>query len=564
VIRISVVVSVLVLALAGDAAAFVISEGPRAPGWTRAHVDPAPQPLTGTGEGMRIVANLPLEYTDGDVAASDIEMAGTHAFIGSYTEGLVIADISDPTHPRRAGVFRCGGGSQYDVQLSNDANLVLLTTDGTGASCLQAGQSGSMIIDATDKAAPRLVGFIPTAVGSHTHTLDDRTLYINNYPASYSKLEIFDLTNPSAPAKLSELSFDGEDSIHDSFVDHRPAGRSQLYAASIGYTDVIDVSDPRHPKILQRLADPSVTISHQAEPNAARDTLIVTDELAGGSEIPLCGALPVKLGEGLLPLIGDPTDTGAIHFYKLAPDGTLANGGEGPGKLGTFNLPYALNPTGGCTVHVFWQAPAENRLVTAWYGRGTHVVDFQDPSAARELAWFIPTGADTWSAKPHRVGDKTYIFTGDIVRGMDVLEYTGSGWPATAGAQELQRLAYRGASLVPAKPTTPSRPAKPVRGGVLLKRTVSVPRSRSARTTLTLSFRSRRGALVSKVRYRVRSGRRAVVRARVAALAGRYRYVLRVGDRGRVLARGTLRISKRQASSRTALGGNRLVCRIVA
>ncbi len=119
-----------------------------------------------------------------------------------------------------------------------------------------------------------------TKVGSHTHTLDNRTLYINNYPTSYSKLEIFDLTRPAAPRKLSELSFDGEDSIHDSYVDHRPDGRTLLYAASIGFTDVIDVTDPSKPAILQRLADADVTISHQAEPNAARDTLIVTDEFA--------------------------------------------------------------------------------------------------------------------------------------------------------------------------------------------------------------------------------------------------------------------------------------------
>ena len=59
---------------------------------------------------MRIVANVPLE---GTVAGSDIELAGDYAYVGSYGEGMVIVDISDPLNPRRAGVrgaTPCPGG----------------------------------------------------------------------------------------------------------------------------------------------------------------------------------------------------------------------------------------------------------------------------------------------------------------------------------------------------------------------------------------------------------------------------------------------------------------------
>lgn len=547
--------------LAGEAGASVFDDAPRAPGWTRAAVEPAPQPLTGEGAGMRIVGNLPIDPSD--VAASDLELHGDFAFIGSYSEGLVIADISEPTRPRRVGTFRCGGGSQYDVQLSGDANLVLLTTDSPGASCLPAGKSGSMVLDATDRANPRLVSLVETPVGSHTHTLDDRTLYINNYPTSYSKLETFDLTDPANPRKLGELSFGGQDSVHDSYVDHRPDGRTLLYAASIGFTDVIDVTDPAKPALLQRLADPTVSISHQAEPNHARDVLVVTDEFLGGQDAPLCGQLPVRPGEGLLtiPSVGDPTDLGALHFYRLAADGTMVDGGRGPGKVGTYNLPLALNPSGGCTVHVFWQAPDVNRLVTAWYGRGTHVVDFSDPSQPRNLGHFVATGANTWAAKPHRVGGKAYVFTGDINRGMDVLEFTGEGWPATAPAQEEQRRRIQGLPApAPAGPSTKPVPTKATRRGVAFSRRVRVPAARARRVTLTVTFRDTRDRVVSKLRFRVRPGRVATLRARIRAKAGRYRYVVRRGDRGRVLARGTLRVRAAQAS---VVDGRTMVCRIV-
>jgi len=556
----------LVLVAPAPAWATRLDEAPRAPGWTRAAAAPEPQPLTGSGEGLRVVANLPLDASD--VAASDLELHGDHAFIGSYSEGLVIADVSDPTRPRRVGRLPCGGGSQYDVQLSGDANLVLLTTDSSGASCLPAGTSGSMVIDATDRANPRLLSLIETEVGSHTHTLDDRTLYINNYPSSYSKLEIFDLTDPAQPRKLSELSFGGQSSVHDSYVDHRPDGRTLLYAASIGFTDVIDVTDRRAPRLLQRLADPTVTVSHQAEPNHARDTLVVTDEFLGGQDAPLCGQLPVRQGEGplTLPELGDPTDLGAIHFYRLGADGTMVSGGTGDGKIGTYNLPVQLNPSGGCTVHVFWQAPDVNRLVAGWYGRGTHVVDFTDPSQPRSLGHVIPTGANTWAAKPHRVGGKAYVFTGDIARGMDVLEFTGEGWPATAAPQEAQRRRIQGlGEPLPAGAPTPAPAGAPrpaTRRGAALRVRVRVPRARAARVTLTVRVLDARRRLVAKLRFRVRPGRVATLRARLRAHPGRHRYVVRMGERGRVLRRGTLQV--RAAAGAAAGGTPRLVCRIVS
>lgn len=556
------------LAAPAAGAALRLEEPPRQPSWLRAAAVAEPQPLTGDGEHMRVVGNLPLDNED--VAVSDLELHGTMAFLGSYTEGLVIADISDPANPRRLGKLDCGGGSQYDVQLSTDAKLVLLTTDSSGAKCLPADKQGSMVIDASDPRNPVLTSFIEIEVGSHTHTLDDKTLYVNNYPQGYSKLEVFDLADPAAPRKVGELGFGGEDSIHDSYVDHRPDGRTLLYAASIGYTDVIDVTDRTQPKLLQRLADPTVTISHQAEPNHARDVLVVTDEFAGGTDLPVCGGAPIKLGEGIplnnpiLPTGGDPTDIGAIHFYELAKDGTMVNGGRGDGKIGTYNIPYELNPAGGCTVHVLWQAPDQNRLVTAWYGRGIHVVDFTDPGAARSLGRFLPTGANTWAAKPHRVGDKAYVFTGDIVRGMDVLEFTGEGWPATAGPQEVQRRQIQGvAPSTPGPPTAPSSVPPPrTDRGVSFRTRLRVPAVRGTSPTkrrlLTITFTKGRST-VAKLRFRARPGRSRVLRARVGAKAGTYRYVIRAG--GTVLKRGSLRVSVANAS--TPSGGRTLVCRIL-
>jgi hypothetical protein len=531
-----------------------------------------PHPLTGEGSNMELVANVPVSF------GSDLELHGDLAFVGSYDEGLVIIDIADPTNPRRIGQFDCGGGSQYDVQLHPEAKYALLTTDNSNSKC-HSGQQGSMVIDVSDPANPREVSFIPitndagTAIGSHTHTLDWPYLYVNNYPTSYHKLEVFSLEDPAAPRKIGEMDFGaGEDSIHDSWVDHRPDGRTLLYAASIGATDVIDVTRPSAPAHLQRIVDPEVTISHQAEPSAARDTLVVTDEFSGGGDAPACGQT-VEATESplpVLPAVGDPGDVGGIHFYALGADGRVKGGLDG--KLGTYNLPAQQNPSGGCTVHVFWRAPDQDRLVTAWYGRGIRVVDFSDPASPQELGWYIPSNGNTWSAKPHR----GYIFTGDINRGLDVLRYTGEGWPANAGPAEVTRRAtqqsFRPDGSAPPEPSaapgdasagggpaggapsgSPSRGVNT--GSFALRKSVRVPRGVSQ---VVLRVRDRRKRVLGLLRYRVKPGVR-VLRARVAGRTGRYRFDVRPVGRRRILARGSFRVRPNPLVSVLLPRGKRIV-----
>jgi hypothetical protein len=502
---------------------------------------------------------------------------------------MVVVDISDPTKPKRVGKFNCPGG-QNDIQLSPDGKWVAMAIETRSNGC-HPQDEGTSILDVSDPANPREVAFINRQElpnGSHNNTLDWPYLYVNQYVTSYSQLEIFDVSkiDPATKAvpKVGGLSFNGEDSVHDLYVDHRPDGKTFAYAASIGFTDVIDVTDPAGPILRERVADPHVTISHQSEPNFDRSLLLVTDEYNGGAAFTgACGGseavrVPFPFG---VPAVGDPQNIGALHIYRLDASGNIADAG-GLDKAGTFNIPYQANeePSAGCTIHVFWQAPDENRMVTAWYGRGTRIVDYSNPAEPRELGHFIPTGSDTWSAKPHR----GYIFTGDILRGMDVLRYTGEGaarWPATSGPAEVQRARIQGAS--PPHPTGDQQPTpggqpgggQPAPGGqaqgprlrvgrrVFTKhvRVPDVPRKR--KTELVLSFYKKSG-LVTRVRLRTRDARVARLSTQVAGLAGHYRYTIRHGDRGKILGSGIVRV-KRSDTTRVDLPqGQDLICRVSA
>jgi hypothetical protein len=572
----SVVVLAAWLALAAPAGAFT---GVGEVGLTAAQEQ---APLEGTGENLELVANVPIDAAGTGVAASDLELHGNYAFVGSYGEGMVVVDIADPTKPKRVGKFACKGG-QNDIQLSPDGKYVAMAIETRNNGC-HPQDEGTSIIDVSDPANPREVAFInrqELPQGSHNNTLDWPYLYVNQYVTSYSQLEIFDLSTPSAPRKVGALSFNGEDSVHDLYVDHRPDGKTFAYAASMGFTDVIDVTNPAAPVLRERLQDPHVTISHQAEPNFDRRLLLVTDEYNGGAEnTGACGGAPARVPVPTgIPQFGDPQNIGALHIYRLDAQGNIADSG-GTDKAGTHNIPYAANeePSAGCTIHVFWQAPDENRLVTAWYGQGTRIVDYSDPTEPKELGHFIPSGSDVWAAKPHR----GYIFTGDILRGMDVLRYTGEGgarWPATAGPAEVQRARIQGAT--PPAPTGPdpapsptptpppsepgSQPRTPSKvGRRAFTKHVRVPAVRGRKTTeLVVSF-YRAKKLATRVRLKVRDARVAKLTTQVAGLAGHYRYTIRHGDRGRIVGRGIVKV-RRSATTRVALPpGQSLTCRVSA
>jgi hypothetical protein len=562
----------------GIAAAFACA-GPAA-----AQAPPQPHPLSGEGSNFEIVANVPMVGNSDAPAASDLELHGDHAFVGSYGEGMVVVDISNPLQPKRVGVFDCPGG-QNDIQLSPDGKIAVMAIDTTSNEC-HPGDEGTVIIDVSDPAKPREIAYIDEAElpdGAHNNTLDWPYLYVDQYTTSYSRLEIFDLSTPSVPRKTAELSFNGEDSVHDLSVDHRPDGKTFAYAASMSFTDVIDVTDPSKPILRERVSDPHVTISHQAEANFDRTLLLVTDEYNGGAAFTgACGGSPAARVPfpGGVPGVGDPQNVGALHIYRLDKSGTIADAG-GLDKAGTYNIAYQPNeePSAGCTIHVFWQAPNENRMVAAWYGRGARVIDYSDPTKPKELGHFIPTQSDMWAAKPHR----GFIYTGDILRGMDVLRYKGEGgarWPATSGPAELQRARQQGVTEpvptgdpAPATPATPPaepqqpppKPAPRLRvGRRAFTKHVRIPNVRGRRKAeLVVSFYRNRG-LMTRTRLTTRDARVAKLSSQVAGLAGHYRYTVRLGDRGRFLARGIVRVRRSDTTRVDLPPGQNLICRVSA
>ena len=515
-------------------------------------------PLEGEGENMKIVANVEVE------GVTELDLAGDHAYLAT-DPGLTIVNISNPKAPFIEAVTDCPG-SFGDVDVDARATVALLGTDSSTPGCAETEDNvgGTAIFDVSDKKNPVFKSFVPVPVGSHTQTLDFPYLYINNYDPEYRVIEIYDISDLEKPKKISQVEMNGT-AAHDSFIDHRPDGKTLLYSASIASYDVVDVTNPASPVFLQKVRDNQNTISHQLEPNFKRDLLVATDEYGGGAASGVCGKSPTS----------DPTyvaggqvtgaqGVGAVHIYGAAEDGTFAlNGAD---KKSTFNIPLYAPETGGCTAHVFWMAPFENRMTIAWYNQGVRLMDFNDPAQPKEIGWFVATGTNAWGAKPH----KGHVYVSDMSRGLDVYEYTGEdgkGWPATSEAAEITRLrriglAPAGNNDVPTAPPAKPQPAGSRKLGAFNVKTKlkKVPGKKGKKAKLTFTVTDRSNVVVSKLGFKKKTGRKIKVRASGVAVVGTYRYVIRVGDKGKVLKRGKVNVREKAG---LALAPNAsLVCRV--
>ncbi len=387
-----------------------------------------------------------------DIEFVTLEVDGaerTFALSGTYYNGLVITDVTDPEQPQPASVYDCGV-AQGDVQVFHreDRTYVVFTRD-TGYSLvvesgcaewamanaedafLKASGYGSWIADITDPYAPETVAFVPFRQGSHNITVHPSGDYLYNSNSDLARaqpaIEIADIRDFSAPEQIATLPLPirpglGSDSHDISFN----ADGTRAYTAAIGHTTIIDTTDPENPKVISTIEDPAINVEHQAEVVTVtdpllgeRDFLIVEDEFAGAT------------GTGQCP-------NGGVHVYDVTGQLELA-----PVKVGFWNIPAEqTGPTPGgimsCTAHVFQLHPDENLMTIAYYNGGVRVVDYSAlvgvalgnvGQGMKEVGWYRFDDMNAWSVKaPFADRDGVWhMFSGDQARGMDVYRVDLSG-----------------------------------------------------------------------------------------------------------------------------------------
>ncbi|WP_435113935.1 LVIVD repeat-containing protein [Nocardiopsis synnemataformans] len=404
-----------------------------------------------TGGGVVHVANLPRpEGLDGAASYNtDLAFSGDHAIGGNY-DGFVVYDISDPENPSRVSTVVCPG-SQGDVSVSGD--LLYLSVDyprassECGAPSVSAtdpdGFEGIRIFDISDKANPRYVSAVRTDCGSHTNTLvpgeDGERDYV--YVSSYSPSEDFPncqpphdrisvvevpLADPASARVVSEpvLLPDGGHGTTTGCHDITAYPERDLAAAAcLGDGLLLDITDPVNPVVIERVSDPNFAFWHSATFTNDARTVIFTDELGGGH----AATCDTETGP----------ERGADAIYSLEQSGADP-------RLefrSYYKLPRHQTETENCVAHngSLIPVPGQDYFVQSWYQGGVSVIDLNDPADPREIGHFdrgpwnpdALTTAGSWSAYYYN----GYVYSSDIMRGLDVLRLTDS---RLAGAEEVR------------------------------------------------------------------------------------------------------------------------------
>ncbi len=374
---------------------------------------------------------------------TDLAFQGGLAYIGNY-DGFSVVDISEPDDPTPVAQVHCPGG-QGDISVSGDRLYLSVDYPHTDNTCQgeetteadPGGWEGIRVFDISDPARPQYVSAVPTACGSHTHTLvpgkDGSTDYL--YVSSYGPAEEFPNCQPPHD-RISIVEVPHDDPGAAELVDAPvlfPGGGNAGESASrettgchditafpdkdiaagacMGDGILLDISERDHPRVIQRTRDDrNFEFWHSATFNNSGDRIVFTDELGGGTA--------ATCNEQVGP------KRGANGIYRLAGSGQDAR----LEFVSYFKIPRHQSETENCVAHNGSLVPVPGRdiMVQAWYQGGVSVWEFTDPRNPREIAHFdrVPYDSDelqtagSWSAYYYN----GRIYSSGIQEGLDVLE----------------------------------------------------------------------------------------------------------------------------------------------
>ena len=169
--------------------------------------------------------------TDGFSIGVTLSSDGTKAYIADGRDGLVIVDISDPSHPIKLGTYNTAGHA-YSVTLSSNGQKAYIAD----------WENGLVIVDVSDPAHPTKLGSYNTAGLSHNLTLssDGTKAYVAD---EENGLVIIDVSDPTHPTKFG--SYDRAGYTEDVTLSND--GTKAYLADYQSGLVIVDITDPAHP-----------------------------------------------------------------------------------------------------------------------------------------------------------------------------------------------------------------------------------------------------------------------------------------------------------------------------
>jgi uncharacterized protein (DUF305 family) len=358
------------------------------------------------GQGdMSIVGNLLIMSVEQTRGRVDCGRQGIAADVSAERfRGIRIFDIADRTRPVQVGQVQTCRGSHTHSVVSNKGGSIIVYVSGTASV-----RKGEELPGCVGEVAgdPRTALFridvveIPVADPARARIIDS--------PAVFADAATGNLAGLWRGGAHGEGTQDtsATDQCHDITVFPT---RSLAAGACSGNGIIFDIADPRKPKRIDAVSDPTFSYWHSATFNNDGTKVLFTDEWGGG------GRARCR--------VQDPRTWGANAIYDIV-DGKLQFRSHE-------KLPAAQSEQENCVAHNGSIVPVPGRdiFVQAWYQGGISVMDFTDSTHPVEIAYFDrgPIDKDQlalggfWSAYWYR----GHIYGTEIARGLDVLALTAS------------------------------------------------------------------------------------------------------------------------------------------
>ena len=453
----------------------------------------------GVGSAIKPVANLEYadQFKTGKNQGTDLEFATLtapgnparssdvdpnrrgvqhrYSVAGSYDNGMHLIDITNPKAPRKTGRYDCGV-SQGDVQVfrRNGRTYATYTMDsayvlkeqsqcvreakalglfkGTGEAPPTAidlfgdfGRAGigTYIADITNPARPKTVSYVASTKGAHNMTVHPggRYLYESNSQlyttAADAGIEVFDISRFRAPRRVAKMALPPTPGLgaesHDITFNRRG---TRAYSAALSQTVSINTENPRAPKIISVIVDPTINVHHQAGSATLTDKttgqkrrfLFVEDEFVGALGTGQCPNGGVHVFDITGPLENAPVKVGYWNIDEVRETD------QGITNTGVSDPPFGAISMQSCTAHVFEIYDDAALMTIAFYNGGVRVVDLSgligvslggNGVGMKQVGAFRFPDSNTWAVKAPRVSRKGfYLYGNDMQRGFDVYRYT--------------------------------------------------------------------------------------------------------------------------------------------
>jgi hypothetical protein len=189
------------------------------------------------GDGLRVLdistPTSPVLLGSSTPGGLDLDAEGGYVYSAVFSKGLRVTDATNPANPVVVGTHPTGFGAQSVVVQGSYAYLGNIFPPGEGL----------YVVDVSTPTAPATVGFYATPEGAYIDIAveADHVFALDNY----SKLDVFDITSPSAPLRIASSPI----TLFDPRVITLAAGSALIGGGGGGDPGmcIMDVTDPESP-----------------------------------------------------------------------------------------------------------------------------------------------------------------------------------------------------------------------------------------------------------------------------------------------------------------------------